>query len=357
MERRSFSTALIGGLAGLALPGRATAASISAINLSSATIEAAKREGSFSYWDTVIQPETNDELAEAFKNTYGLPPSFQVNFTATLSSNLVTQLEQQLSAGRVVVDVAAIASPSWVYEKIAQGHIMEYDSPEYKYYEKTFAAGMGQAGFFAFNGAYTFIPMWSADTSTFKGTSWRDVIGAVPPHRLSVGDPTLSATYLLTFLGVHRALGDGFFLDVAKMAPQFVVASQQVASRLVTGQDLMALFGLPTRAMQNNQNGANLKFIIPTEGAVLLPQATFILKKAPHPNAAKLWIDFILSEKAQAILARREALISGRAGFESPSPDYAPNLDKVKVIDMNWRDLKTSDIQQAQADWRRLFKL
>jgi iron(III) transport system substrate-binding protein len=352
MKRRRFSTALLGGLAGLALPGRARAD-----NVSSATVEAAKREGSFSYWDTVIQPETNDELAAAFKKTYGLPDSFQVNFTATLSSNLVTQLEQQLSAGRVVVDVAAIASPTWVFEKIAQGHIMEYDSPEYQHYDKIFAAGMGQRGFFAFNGAYTFIPMWNADTSTFNGTSWRDVIGAVPPHRLSVGDATLSATYLLTFLGVHRALGDDFFLDVAKMQPQFVVASQQVASRLVTGQDMMALFGLPTRAMQNNQNGANLKFIIPTEGAVLLPQATFILKKAPNPNAAKLWIDFILSEPAQIILARREALISGRANFQTPSPDYAPNLGTIKVIDMNWKDLKTSDVQQAQADWRRLFKL
>ena len=56
---------------------------------------------------------------------------------------------------------------------------------------------------------------------------------------------------------------------------------------------------------------------------MLLPQDMFILKKAPHPNAAKLWIDFILSETGQTVLVKGEALVSGRAGFKSPLPDYA----------------------------------
>jgi len=45
---------------------------------------------------------------------------------------------------------------------------------------------------------------------------------------------------------------------------------------------------------------------------VLLPQSMFILKKAPHPSAAKLWIDFILSERGQEAVVKGEALISGR---------------------------------------------
>ena len=69
----------------------------------------------------------------------------------------------------------------------------------------------------------------------------------------------------------------------------------------------MSFTGMPTRAYQYNQKGAKLKFILPEEGVVLLPQGMFILKKAPHPNAAKLWIDFILSEPVRPCCERRGA--------------------------------------------------
>ena len=38
-----------------------------------ALIDAAKKEGSVTYWDVVIQPETNDALTAAFLKYYGLP--------------------------------------------------------------------------------------------------------------------------------------------------------------------------------------------------------------------------------------------------------------------------------------------
>ena len=98
-----------------------------------------------------------------------------------------------------------------------------------------------------------------------------------------------------------------------------------------------------------------MKFAFPTEGVVLMPQCTFIWKDAPRPNAARLWIDFILSEPAQTILAQREAMSSGRAGFRSPVPDYAPDIGSLKLIDLDWRRLTTADFDQARKDWRAIF--
>jgi len=131
--------------------------------------------------------------------------------------------------------------------------------------------------------------------------------------------------------------------------------SEATAERLVTGQDLMAFGGMPTRVYQYNERGANLKFLMPSEGVVLLGQGTFILNKAPHPNAAKLWLDFTLSEQGQTILSRREALISGRSGFKSPLPDYAPAFDSLKVIKMDWEHITTDDIRKAKEEWLSIF--
>ena len=113
--------------------------------------------------------------------------------------------------------------------------------------------------------------------------------------------------------------------------------------------------GMPTRAYQYNERGANLKFLLPEEGIVLLPQCSFILTKAPHPNAAKLWLDFVLSEQGQTILSKSEALISGRSGFKSPLPDYAPPIDSLKLIKMDWEKIGQDDIKAAKAEWLSIF--
>ena len=284
-----------------------------------ALVEAAKAEGSLSYWDAVIQPETNDELVAAFRKRWGLPASFKVNYTLLSTATLITRAEQELAAGRPSTDVLGIAQPSWVFGKVRSGDVLHYDSPEYANYKLVFDRGLGEPGYFAFNGGYCFLPMWNGDNGDLPIKSWRDVPGAAPAGRMSIGDATNSAAYLSTFVGMRKVLGDDYFRALAKGKPQFLVRSEQIAGRLVDGTDVLAIFGQPTRALQNNDRGASLKFVFPTEGVVLMPQCTFILKAAPRPNAAKLWIDFILSEPAQIILAKREAMSSGRTGFKARS--------------------------------------
>lgn len=318
-------------------------------------IDGAKREGSLTYWDVVIQPETNDALVAAFKKFYGLPNGFQVNYQLSATAALVTRVEQEISANRVTIDIAAVGSPPWVFERAAAGDVLEYDSPQYQFFTEAFARGLGKKGVFAFNGAYLFVPMWSADQLKFDGKSWKDVVNAVPPGRMSVGDVAKSVAYLATYAGQREVLDQAYFKSIAAMKPSFLIRSEQIAGRLVTGEDLMAFSGMPTRAYQYNQKGGKLKFIFPQEGSVLLPQSMFILKKAPHPNAAKLWVDFILSEPGQVILVKGEAMVSGRSGFKSPLPDYAPSIEQLKLINVDWHGLSTANLKALRDEWSAMF--
>jgi iron(III) transport system substrate-binding protein len=320
-----------------------------------AEIAAAKAEGAIAYWDAVINPETNDELTALFRRTYGLPASFAVKYTLSATLNLVTRVEQEAGSGNVTIDVASLASPPWINSLVAGGHVMRYDSPEHIHYAHAIESGLGRAGYFVPVGAYSFVPSWNADTLDFKGTSWRDVLGAVPPGRISTNDAANSATGLLSYMGLRQQLGLDFFRELAKMKPRFIVRSEQTAEALITGQDLMAFGGSPGRLLQSNEKGANLKFLLPKEGIVLLPAGTFILAKAPHPNAAKLWIDFTLSEAGQTILSKREALISARSGFKSPLPDYAPAIDALTPMPIDWNKITTEDIRRGKAEWQDIF--
>src|SRR5215475_12659183 len=169
-------------------------------------IAAAKKEGSLTYWDVVIQPETNDALAAAFRKFYGLPNGFQIHYQLSATAPLVTRVEQEINASRVTIDVAAVGSPSWVFERVAAGDALEYDSPQYKFYADVMARGLGRKGVFAFNGAYLFVPMWSTDQLKLEGKYWKDVINAVPAGRISIGDVSKSVAHLATFGGQRRVL-------------------------------------------------------------------------------------------------------------------------------------------------------
>ncbi len=62
-----------------------------------------------------------------------------------------------------------------------------------------------------------------------------------------------------------------------------------------------------------------------------------------------------MSETGQTILAQREALFSGRSGLKPPLPDYAPPIDKLKLIKMDWNGITTEDLTKAKAEWLSLF--
>ena len=89
--------------------------------------------------------------------------------------------------------------------------------------------------------------------------------------------------------------------------------------------------------------------------ALRLRTRMFVLAAAPHPAAAKLWIDFMLSEQGQKILVDNEAMMSGRSGFKSPLPEYAPPIDGLNVINVDWQKISTSDMEKARAEWQEIF--
>ena len=98
------------------------------------------------------------------------------------------------------------------------------------------------------------------------------------------------------------------------MKPSFLVRSEQIAGRVVSGEDLMSFTGMPTRAYQYNQKGAQLKFILPQEGWCVAGHVHPEEGAAPERSQA---VDRLLSETGQTVLVKGEALVSGRAGLES----------------------------------------
>lgn len=357
MKRLAFAVALAGMVSGAQAADSPATQGLDATARATlqSLVDGALKEGALNYADTIIQPNTSKELVEAFRKYYGLPDSFQVNFTLLGSAAMVTRIEQEVGANRVTLDVAAVASPAWAFEAHRKGYMLEYESPQYAAYKAAFAAGLGVDGAFAFNGGYSQVPIWNSALVDFHGTTYADIVKAAKPERFSIGDVAHSESQLSTYVGLRQIYQPDFFQEIAKKKPAFIYRSEVSAQRVLTGQDMFALGGGAARVMSADQKGAKLKILYPSEGFTLLPQSTFILKAAPHPNAAKLWLDFVLSDVGQEIICRREALISGRTGFKSPVPGIVPEFGAIKVIKVDWRHMTPDRLKQYRVEWEKIF--
>jgi iron(III) transport system substrate-binding protein len=86
--------------------------------------------------------------------------------------------------------------------------------------------------------------------------------------------------------------------------------------RIASGKDLFGYNLLGSYAMARARHDPALGVVLPTDYTLVLSRVVVIAKRAPHPNAAKLWVDFLLSRRGQTIIAERSRLFSIRDDVE-----------------------------------------
>jgi iron(III) transport system substrate-binding protein len=84
------------------------------------------------------------------------------------------------------------------------------------------------------------------------------------------------------------------------------------------------------RGDEKELEGLPLKTVVPSEGAVYVLYQTAIFKNASHPNAARLFMDFLLSDEAQAICRGR--IWAGGRVRQRNLPAGAPRHSELKTM-------------------------
>ena len=73
-----------------------------------------------------------------------------------------------------------------------------------------------------------------------------------------------------------------------------------------------------------------------------------IEKDAPHPNAAKLFSEFIFTKESQQLLADKEGLYTGH-------PDVTYPVDKPKLKDLKLLSSDPDELEKRNAEIRKRF--
>ncbi len=260
-------------------------------------IEGAKKEGVFTLYSSMPVPDIN-ALTEVFYKRYGVKALVWRAGSEEVLQRTVTEAR----GGRFEVDIVENSVPSMEAlhrEKLLQqvlsplqAQIMPEAVPAHKEW-------VGST-FDAFVQGYNTNLIKKDDLPK----SYQDLLDPKWKGQLGIEAEDQSWFALLTQeLGQDK--GEKLFRSIVDTNGISVRKGHTLLANLVaSGEVPLALTLYNYAPEQLKQKGAPIdSFIIPP--AIAQFRAVGLLKKAPHPNAAILWYDFMLGEEAQQILTKR----------------------------------------------------
>ncbi|WP_142781730.1 ABC transporter substrate-binding protein [Agrobacterium sp. T29] len=340
---RAFFGNVLGGM--LLLSAATTPFSIASAQ-DAPNVETANKEGNVLFYAS-MPSETLDALAQAFNKKY---PNIKVEYYRATSSAMLPRLDAEFQAGRVQADLVNLSSTVEMEELRARGVLASYASPEFANVRKD--AVTEDKTWFAVNTSL-FIIGYNPDVFPTPPTSWRELLDPKHKGRIGISDPRTIGGGSYWRHAMWRIFGDEYAEKLAANKPFIAAGVGPINDKLISGELDVAIDWNYLVDSSKHVTGAPVDGAFPTEGAIAVDSSAAILAKAPHPNAARLFADFLLSKEGQVIAAE---------GYRYPVRDDAPlpegmvPLSKIKVLRYPLKELLT-ERDKSNASWARAFGL
>ena len=295
-------------------------------------LERARQEGTVSLY-TSLAPTESGPLAEAFEKKTGI----KVQLWRALSEAIVQRAVSETRSKRYAVDVIETNAPEM--EMMAREQVLaEFFSPNVNDIPAAIIPKHGmwvpdRLNFFVV--AYNTTKVKAADLpKTYEGfldPKWK-------------GRIALEATDAEWMGGVAKTWGEArgmdFFRKLSAMKPDMRKGHVLLAQLIASGEVEVGLTAYYANVMSFKKRGAPIDWAS-VEPMIARPQGVGVSRNAPHPNAALLFADFVLSPEAQELMASMGRTPASKAVKTDTSGLTYVTLDPIVVLDENekWQTL------------------
>ncbi|HWT80702.1 MAG TPA: ABC transporter substrate-binding protein [Candidatus Methylomirabilis sp.] len=289
----------------------------------------AKTEGSVVYY-TSSRTTTAEKHAKGFEKKYGI----KVQIFRSGTEKVMAKLEAEIQAGRIQADVVSVSDPGYYLALQARGALLPYVS---RYAGTIPAPFKDQDGQWNSNRVINMVMAYntkfiSADQAPRR---WTDLTDPKWQGKITVASPSYGGTSLNWVAGMLKLYGWKFFEDLGKNKPLMTEGHQPGMQLVASGERLLSGEMNDYDARASVVRGQSVAIVIPQEGVVAIPSPMAIMKATVRPNAAKLFVDYLLSEEGQVIMVEDEYYYSPRTDVAPPKG--AIPLGDLKVIPMDWQ--------------------
>jgi iron(III) transport system substrate-binding protein len=293
----------------------------------SANVAKAEEEGEFLFYTHDSEPAAAGIL-EAFSKDF---PKIKGKYVRAQNGALFSKILAERSAGRYTVDVIQFSEPSTALDFQKRGGYMRYVSPQSDGYAPAhlstpvgdyFWIGVSFAGI-----AYNTDKVPAADAPK----AWKDILSPKWTNAISVKQST-SGMQFVEWYELRRLYGEGFWKDFSKLRPRGFDSRAQLFDRLAKGDDKVCALAEYAGFALQKEKGAHIVFVAPSDGLPAAPLMSGIVDKAPHPEAAKLFLDWLMSLRGQTHYQNNPYLYYGSVRKDAPAMPDGTRLRDYKLL-------------------------
>ena len=325
-------------------------------------IAAAKKEGK-----VVVNTFPGDGYKRALKAFTQAYPDIKLEHTSLHSQDFAPRILQERQASLYTWDVATIPTstalqvlrPAGVWDPVRPAIVLPEVTDDGGWeggYERGFAVVKDRAlayGFCAVRGSGITI---NTDLVKDEPKGLTDLLNPKWKGKLLLPDVRTMGDSFWAMTSARLNLGDDIIKKLfVDQEPALSRDTRQIAEFMVRGRYPIALGVNPLLLSQFQRQGLgkNLKtFHFPEMDTFNSSSSTlWLINRAPHPNAAKVFANWLLTKDAQIVWAREVETNSRRIGVEPGNPLYAvPRGAKLLQVDAEENlpeVVKTQDIAKA----------
>jgi len=285
-------------------------------------IAQAKKEGRVTWYTTVSIPESK-QFMDMFEKQY---PFIKVDLLRSGSGPLVNRIVSEYAAKNYAADILHGMSSRGGFTVLKQRNIIgRYESPERKFYS---AELKDKDGYWSSTFQNTFVLAYNKRNVKPDDVpkTYEDLLKPMWKGRQIINDTDNFEWFdgLLKFWGRDKGLA--YFRRLAQQ-DQIFQRGARGRIQLVAAGEAPLTIGYGPHAQSYVNQGAPIEWVA-LEPVVVIVNTVSLAQRAPHPAAARLLIDFLLSKAGQVKL-REMSRIPSRGDVESDPPRLIKGFKKV----------------------------
>lgn len=318
MRRQVAMMVLTGALAAFGGPARAQDA---------VDVEAAKKEGKL-VWYTSTPVAIGQKIVDLFEQAYGI----KVEMFRSGGSAILRRFQQESDAGTAAADVMTTSDPAAAAAMTRKGLFVAFKPAGFDTIPD--AAKDPEGNYVAQRlNLMTIYLREDKVAPADEPKNWNDVLDPKYKGKLVTTDPSFTSLQVSVVGMMSKNRGWSFYEKLRANDIMVVQSNQQASDMLKRGERLIAVGALDSYAADERKKGHPMKTLYPADGVFVIPSPTSVIKGSPHPNAAKLFATFMLSEPVQKLFPEGGGYA---ARVDIAPPAGAPSLKDIKIIPIDY---------------------
>jgi iron(III) transport system substrate-binding protein len=290
IDRRSFLTGSAMALMGLR-PATAQADYITELYAK------AKQEGELTWYSVYWPSDRSEKHGAIFTNAF---PGVKVNVVRATAQVAYQRLSQDIQAGAANCDVFASTDMGQFVSLKQRGLTLPYRMKSIEAIDARFHNVDPDDAYQIVNATTVGL---AYNTNKVKPEqapkSWKEFIDSKWKGQSVVGHPGFSGFVGTWVVQMTKLYGWDYFEQLAKLKPHVGRSIIDTVTVLVSGE--RSIGASPSAlVLRNAAQGNPVAVSYPEEGSVLMISGSAIMKNSKHPNAAKLFMEFLYSKENAA---------------------------------------------------------